>query len=172
MRFHFFSFFFLAKALCFEYFLDNTSNSSTENGSFEYPFRQLDDALRGYIIFSNGSDSLFEIRILTNTYNYSFNEDLFNVKKTLKISFMNETTKAGIIFSSGSFKIEENGKFIKLKLISCQLINLLKGCLILENVLIYLKNNNWKNESLSFISLKSASLSFIVHLSLFHLLKF
>ena len=96
---------------CVEYFIDNSVTFLTENGSFDYPFRSLDDALKYYNPYSNDSDPSFHVIILSNTFNYSINE-LYVVQKPLQISFLNEQNKAGIIFSSKNFHIQENGESI------------------------------------------------------------
>ena len=114
MRFLFLSMYFFKYFLCFQYFVDNTVNFSEGNGSLAYPFRLFDDVFSYYISFSNSSDSMFQITILSNTFNYSINA-LFNIIKPLKISFIDDENKFGLIFSSGKFQIEENGyrKIIK-----------------------------------------------------------
>lgn len=114
MRFLFMIIYFFKYFLCFQYFVDNTVNFSKGNGSLAYPFRLLDDVLSYYISFSNSSESMFQIIILSNPFNYSINV-LFSVIKPLKISFIDPKHKVGIIFSSGKFEIEENGfrKIIK-----------------------------------------------------------
>lgn len=100
----------LAATFCNEYFIDNSANSSKEDGSLQNPFQSMEKVLSYYLGFSNLSVPLFHISILSNTYNYSINATVY-VTKSLQISFMDRKNKAGLKVY-GNFQIEANGSLI------------------------------------------------------------